>query len=376
MNSHIMRQNNRFCFVLLTACSLLGIPSMLVAQQAKRPMFPAANNQPAGKSSLGKAAPPAAENPPAQQAAGKKPRPAAQNLQICVVPPELEKILIKWETESAKIKSLHGKHTRKEYNDTFKVEKVSEGEFFLETPDKGRIDMMAKTPKKGEVGSRKDSETLESYALEKGPSERWICTGEEIISFNEDDKTYVREELPPSMRGKNIVHSPLPFLFGMKAEDAKNRFNLTLVSVGEDIVRLKVIPRMDSDRQNYHEAHIILDTKTYTPKAVQLIDPNGLETCYYFKNVVPNDGNFAQRLVGSFRENPYKPSYKGYTRFVPPNDVKPAANSETNRGANQTKQAGGPATGNSSTKRDAEMNPRSKPQPPRTSSASQSNGVK
>lgn len=372
MNAPIMRQNYRYCFVLLSALTLLESPLTLVAQQAKKPTTPATNNPPAGKATVGKGAP--ATEYPVQPAAGKKPRPAAQEPVISEVSPELEKILLKWEAESAKIKSLHGKHTRREFNKTFKVEKISEGEFFLETPDKGRIDMMAKVPKKGEVSARKDPDDNEPYTLEKGPSERWICTGEEIISFNEDDKTYVREELPPSMRGKNIVHSPLPFLFGMKAEDAKNRFSLALLAVGEDTVKIKAIPRMDSDRQNYREAQIILDTKTYIPKAVQLIDPNGLETVYIFKNTVPNDGNFAQRLVSSFRENPYKPSFKGYTRFVP-NEVKPAANNDNSGGSNQTRQAGGTVTGNTAPRREADMNSRPKNQP-RTSSVPQTNGIK
>ena len=371
-----MRLIFRSPIILLTLFSLLSMTSLVVAQQGKKPASPVANqpaaaNTPPGRANIGKppAAQPGAEEPPVRQASEKKARPAPQDFEIDKLPPELEKILARWETESAKIKSLHGRHSRSEFNKTFAVEKVSEGEFFLETPDKGRIDMIAKAPKKDEVSSRKDAEG-KPYELEKGSSERWICTGEEILSFNEDDKTYSREELPESMRGKNIVHSPLPFLFGMKAEEAKSRFNMSLISVGKDSVKLKAVPRMDNDRQNYHEAWIILDTKRYIPTAVRLIDPNGLETVYMFKDITINDGNFGARIVSRFRGNPYKPSLAGYKRHIP-NEVEPASSNAPRDGKPQTRQAGGPVGGAGAPKRGPNEVLSDRPQPPRTTTVPQ-----
>ena len=358
-----MRQNFRFPFALLTVFSFLALPGMLGAQQAKKPASPT-TNQPSGKSAVGR--PAAAKEleygPPVRQAGEKEQQNAPKPDPIS---PELDKILLRWETESDKIKSLHGKHMRQEFNKTFAVEKVSEGEFFLETPDKGRIDMVGKDPK-GSVSKRKD-EAGEPYALEKGSSERWICTGEEIIAFDDVDKTYSRDVLPQNMRGKNIVHSPLPFLFGMKAEEAKNRFSMTLLSIDKEKERvtLKAVPRMDSDRQNYHEAYIILDTKRFIPVGVRLIDPNGLETIYMFKDVTINDGGFATRLVARFSRDPYKPSFIGYKRFVP-NDAEPPAAGKPNGKANDIKQTSGAVPASGAPKREADAKPNEKPRLPRT----------
>ncbi len=303
---------------------------MLYAQQAKRPDPSAKDNQPSGKATLSsQPAPgkPAADNSQARPAAEKRPRPAPQDLEkepeIDKLDPKLEKILVEWEAHSSRIKSIHGKHLRREFIKSFAVEKVSEGEFFLETPDKGRIDMIAK-PVKGEVATR------EGYTLEKGSSERWICTGEEILSFNDDDKTYTRDVLPVSMRGKNIVHSPLPFLFGMKAEEAKQRFNLKLIGFNKDntAVHIQAIPRMDTDRQNYSEAGIMLDLKLFIPRAVRLVDPNGIETVYVFdpKHVKINDSGFLKDLALKFKD-PYRPSLKGYTLQIA-NDIQSVSNKE------------------------------------------------
>jgi TIGR03009 family protein len=362
MNAPIMRKNFRLSFAFLTAFSMLGIPAMLPAQQGKKPASSptGSTSTPAGKASTGKppAAKPTADTPAVRP---DKKRIVIEEEKVDKVDPELEKLLARWETESAKIKSLSGKHTKREFNKSFEVEKVSEGEFFLQTPDKGRIDIVPVVPKKGEKSKRN------GYTLEPGSSERWICTGEEIYSINDVEKTYIREELPPNLRGKNIVHSPLPFLFGMKAEDAKHRFNIELMSVDteKETATLKIIPRMDNDRQNYHEAWIILSTKQYIPKGVRLFDPNGLETIYMFNDVTINDGNFLQKIGARFRGDPYKPNLKDYKREIP-REVEPASAREGS-GANPTRQALGTGT----PKRDADKAASPRPQQTRSAAGPQ-----
>lgn len=365
-----MRQNIHFHFAVLIAFFASTIPATLFAQQqGRKPGAPATNAQPpAGKSGVGKAGgpAPAADGNPIRQASDKK----AAEPKPDPVSPELEKILRDWETESAKIKSLHGKHTRRQFNKTFEVEKVSEGEFFLETPDKGRIDMLAIKPKAGEVSKRQNAEG-KPYSLEQGQSERWICTGTEIYEFNEDEDTYSLTELPENMRGKNIIHSPLPFLFGMKAAEAKTRFNLTLIAVDpkKDIVQLKAVPRLDSDRKNYSEAYIILDTKRFVPNGVRLFDPHGEETIYMFRDIVINDGNFLQKIGSRFKGNPYKPNLSGYKKVIP--DDVDGTTTKTAGGTSPIKQTGGtvPQNGATAPKRTVDSSPNMKPQPGRASSA-------
>jgi len=366
MNAPIMRQTLQFALVLLAACSFASLPSEVIAQQAKRPGTPGSTgtaNQPSGRAAMPKSAGKHTPvDPPAQPAAQKRARPEPEELNIDKLDPRLEEILIQWEQHSAKIKSLHGKHVRREFNKTFEVEKVSEGEFFLETPDKGRIDMIAKPIEKGKVSMRKNA-AGEPYQLQPGTSERWVCTGEEILSFNMERREYTRDELPASMRGKNIVHSPLPFLFGMKAEDAKHRFNLTLESVGKDnTVKLKALPRMDTDRQNYQEAWIVLDTKRFVPTAVRLIDPKGLETIYYFESIEINDSGFLRKLKDRFQD-PYHPSLKGFTLAMP-SDIQPAGN-RTFEESNPTRTAGGPVDPAVAPRRDPNIKPADRQAPSR-----------
>ncbi len=342
MNAPIMRQISRFNLVPFAVCLSLGVTPLLEAQSVKKPNPALAGSKPVSKPADAKAGAEIAL--PRHAAADRKDRPPEDDLVIDKLSPELEKILVDWESHSSKFKSLHGKHIRREFIKAFAVEKVSSGEFFLELPDKGRIDMKAIVPKKGDVSTRLDGER-NPYKLEKGPSESWICNGEEIFSFNDDQMTYSRDELPTEMRGKNIVHSPLPFLFGMKAEEAKRRYSMTLLAATKNsppnTVRLKAIPRMDSDRQNYHEAWIILDTKRYIPTHVRLFDPNGLETNYEFNSVEINNAGIFKAWKEKFRD-PYNPSVRGYTRALP-NDVEQTSGKSAD-GTNPTKTPIGSAT--------------------------------
>lgn len=238
---------------------------------------------------------------------------------------ELQKILVEWEKKSALIKSLRGKHTRVVYNTVFEVEQLAEGKFYLQTPDKGRIDLIGKTPKKDEV-SRRIGASGKRFRLEADQPQKWICDGLEIKVINEEEKSYEANDLPKHLRGTNIVNGPLPFLFGMKAEETKRRYKLKLLTTkNPNVHTLWVEPRLRNDADNYKEAYIQLDKSSFLPTAVKLVDPAGnLETVYTFTILGVNDVNNANFLVRIGKElfnedaDPFNPNLKKYKRVIPP----------------------------------------------------------
>lgn len=225
----------------------------------------------------------------AQQGQRKqRPDPAGAVLKVEQLPPALEVILKNWETHSKKIEKLEGSHTRLWYDDVFQLEKRSEGKFYYEQPDKGRIDITGKEIKKGEVSDKLNVEG-KPYQLKPGENESWICDGKRIFSVNEDEKSYEVYPIPLGRRGANIMEGPLPFLFGMPAETAKKRYFLRLLGSSPEQIVIAVKPRRRADAANYSEAKVILNPKTYLPSAVQLIHPGGNQsTVYVFKEVVAN----------------------------------------------------------------------------------------
>ncbi len=317
-----MRAPFRFIFNALP-CGLFVLSAFVASLSAQ---------QPAGKATLRpsqpQAAPPragqAAKTGPITQTGGqanvgakvepaKPSRPAGEDLVVKPISPALRQILDDWEQHSSQIKSLHGKHTRFVYNHVFEVEKRSEGKWYLETPDKGRIDLVGIPPQKKEVSQKIGKESGKPYRIEADGAQMWICSGEEIVIVNGDEKTYEVAPLPPQLRGTNIVNGPLPFLFGLKAIDAQKRYELTLLSNGEKSARIQVVPRFQTDADNYKVAEIILDKGRYLPIAVKLVDPTGnLETVYKFDILDVNNRSIRLKLPTIFGgdADPFRPDLK------------------------------------------------------------------
>ena len=100
-------------------------------------------------------------------------------------------------------------------------------------------------------------------------------------------------QLPADMQGKNIMDSPLPFLFGMPPEKAKRRFQMSLLrplDLKSGKASLHILPRLPQDAGSWASADVILDLKTFLPIAVQLVDPAGTKiTVYSFTNFIVNE---------------------------------------------------------------------------------------
>ena len=329
MNAPIMRQISQFRFTVFATCVIASSSTVLLAQQnSKAPPRQSTPPATSGKASTVRTqqAPPKGAAP-----AATAPKHAAPVVKLVAasdeIPPELQDILEEWEASSKSIKTLQGIQSRSEFNHVFGVEKVTKGPFFVETPDKGRIDLLAVPIKKGAV-SNKVGKDGEAYKLESGRSEKWICTGEEILILNEDEKekTYSREAIPENQRGENIIHSPLPFLFGMQAEEAKHRFKLSFdkekdgsIKNTKESATLLAWPKMEKDRQNYKVARIKLDKTKYLPKEVRLLDDGGTEIVYTFDQVKVNSKNRIRDFFG-LDSDPYHPNLKGYALYIPSED--------------------------------------------------------
>lgn len=348
-----MRYSLRSLAVPFAVALLTYTGSVLMAQQT-RPRPPAGaqpgNPQPRQPQPAGRGTP--VTQTAAQRGQGIADVPAESEQAVEEISEELAEVLREWEWKSSQIKSLHGTHKRTVYNLVFEVEKIATGKFFLETPDKGRIDLVGVKPKRDEKSAR-IGRSGKPFRLEEDRAEKWICTGDEIVMINDDDKSYEVIPLPEHAKGKNIVNSPLPFLFGMKADEARRRFRMTLKSNSKTAAFLIVNPRQQTDLQNYTEAWIMLEKANYLPTAVKLFDPSGtLETVYKFDGVKINDKGILRGVVGFFggtEKDPFRPNLKsdGYKLVLPTMDHveaprksamnDPRFNSQPTRSTNQTR---------------------------------------
>jgi TIGR03009 family protein len=264
---------------------------------------------------------------------GKLPRPEPQVLHIPKVAPELEKVLQDWERHTSQFKKLVGDFTVIKYETTFEIEKRGEGKFAHEAPDKGNYERKGMPITKGQKAQKKNKDG-EPYSLQSDSPERWVCTGKEVIQIFEKEKTYERFPIPPEAQGENIIEGPLPFLFGMKTQQAKMRYKMEILKQDDSEIKLQVIPIRRSDAVNWDRATIIIDAKLFVPKAVKLFDPTGNETVHLFHNVEINPKSWFDR------KDLFKPNLKGYKEVVRGESQSASAPSKSNASKSTASKSG------------------------------------
>jgi hypothetical protein len=265
--------------------SLILATGLLSAQQPGRATLQPRNGAPRGTS--------AAQQP--SEEAPRVERPPAGNLE----PPlskELENLLVQWEKESGKIDRLRGDFERYVYDMVYLAEQRAVGTFHYLAPDKGRMDF---GPVKDDERPPRVDKVKGNFQLQVQPKQRWICNGKTVCIIDDDQKLYDLIHIPAQQQGRNIINGPLPFLFGMKAEQAKARYRLDVgdkhlpegkVVTGENgkPVRLApqlhivAIPKRPHDRAEWQRADVLL-TRSFLPRAIRLINATGTkETSYVF----------------------------------------------------------------------------------------------
>jgi len=204
---------------------------------------------------------------------------------------QLNQILVEWHKKSVEIKRLEGEHVRIIYDYVFQVATRAEGKFYYEAPDKGRIDLVPDPKGKGVPFPKINPSTNKKVTLTAQPDqpERWICDGKQVLVIDEVQKSAQQFPLPAGARGNNIMDGPLPFLFGMPPEKAKQRYRMKLLQANTKDIDIIVYPRWKQDLANYKWARIRIERATMLPMAVQMLDPAGSrETVYTFPRIAKN----------------------------------------------------------------------------------------
>lgn len=229
---------------------------------------------------------------------------------------QLNQILIDWHNKSKQVQRLEGEHVRIVYDFVFGVAKRATGRFYYEAPDKGRIDLVPDNAGEGQQFEKVNPNNNQKVQLTAKPDapERWICDGEQVLVIDEAQKVAQQYPLPPAARGANIMDGPLPFLFGMPPEKAKQRYSMKVLQVTAKDIDLVVHPRWKQDLANYKWARIRIERATMLPMAVQMLDPPGTrETVYTFPRISKNpEKGLLQKLLPWKDKDPFKPDLSKY----------------------------------------------------------------
>lgn len=179
---------------------------------------------------------------------------------------QLDRVLQFWEQRSAQIRTFRCKFFRMEYNAAFAPAgqanqplHVDKGEIYYAAPDKGM------------------------FRVEEPRPEHWICDGKAVYQYDYQQRYVIQRRLPPELQGKNITDGPLPFIFGARADQLKQRYWMRIVTPADakNQIWLEVYPKFQADAANFRRVDIILATDTMLPFALQLHDPGGQSRVVY-----------------------------------------------------------------------------------------------
>jgi TIGR03009 family protein len=191
----------------------------------------------------------------------QQPTPAADPTQK-----RLDFLLGRWEQEMSNVKTLAAQCSRVTVDQTFQTTDIFEGTARYMKPNLAMLEMQ----KKGQA------QVIEKY----------ICTGTFLYEFVPQNKVIRVHEMPAPKQGQVADDSFLSFLFGMKAEEARRRYDLKLVKEDQYYVYIEILPRFPADKADFQKARLVLNNQSFLPRQLWFKQPNDNEVQWDIPKIV------------------------------------------------------------------------------------------
>jgi TIGR03009 family protein len=114
--------------------------------------------------------------------------------------------------------------------------------------------------------------------------EEIIVSGSTFYQFAPLEKEVRQHRLTASKTGLGD-DSFLSFLFGMKAAEAKGRYDLKLLSQDQYYHYIGVTPRREEDKADFRSARLVLNKDTLMPRQLWFEQPNGDTVTWDFPKI-------------------------------------------------------------------------------------------
>jgi TIGR03009 family protein len=205
--------------------------------------------------------------------AGQPSAPAARAPETAPVDPaKMEWILKKWEEQSSLLKTLDVTILRIDDTPAWGDLEYYEGRALFKSPNLAFIDFnkINQDEKKRPVKDARGK-------FVSTPYERIICTGTEVWQYRSDTQQIFIFPLEKDEQKKAIEEGPLPFLFNMRAADAKRRYQMTLLSEDEknSSYGVSIKPKLKEDQESFSRAFVNLNRDYLLPVRIVMVSPDG-----------------------------------------------------------------------------------------------------
>lgn len=185
----------------------------------------------------------------------------------------LDEHLGKWEKAMKSVETLGAQLTRIDKDPTFEqVQKLTGTAYYM----------------RAGTGATAQNLALLELKLEgqKEPKEKFICTGTFIYQFLPEQKEIRYYELPKPQAGQVAEdNNLLSLLFGMKADDAKKRYELKLAKEDTYYIYVDITPRSQADKADFQRARLVLNKSTYLPRQLWFEHANRSEVMWDIPNL-------------------------------------------------------------------------------------------
>jgi TIGR03009 family protein len=115
-----------------------------------------------------------------------------------------------------------------------------------------------------------------------------ILNAQNAYKFEPSKKEIHIYTLPPAKNGQISDENFVSMLFGMKAGEAKRRYDMQLTKEDQWYLYIQVLPREAQDKADFTRAELVLTKSTSMPRRIWFENPNGNETTWEFTKLQPN----------------------------------------------------------------------------------------
>jgi TIGR03009 family protein len=197
------------------------------------------------------ATPPTGPAPTSPPATTTPPAAAAPNAA------RLDALLGRWESEMKNVQTLGAELKRTARDKVYGKDEIFVGSAKYMKPNRAMLEM------------HKDGNPA--------VFEKYLCSGTLLYEWVPASKVVRVHELPAPKAGQVAEDNFLSFLFGMKAEEARRRYEMKLVQEDKWWVYIEVLPRFPADKADFQKARLILNANNFLPRQVWFEQPNGNE---------------------------------------------------------------------------------------------------
>jgi len=168
----------------------------------------------------------------------------------------LDAVLMQWERKMAAVSALEADCTRTEIDKLTNTTEIYVGKAKLQRPDKAMLFLRKQT--KPDV------------------YEQYFYTGKYLYEYRPQNKKLNIHVLTPPKPGQIADDSFLGFMFGMRAEEAKGRYEIQFAPKAEDewYYYLFVKPKSTADQAEFTIARLALFKNTLLPRQLEFEMPN------------------------------------------------------------------------------------------------------